>query len=179
MSFEVEKQSEFKVEQLAPQDIDKAAEQTGHSNPDIRATWARQAENGELVMFAVKDDDEYIGSVHLLLTGAPNQDVRDASESAPMLNALGVNEDYRQHGLGTKLIEACEDYVRDRSDLPQKIALGVETDNLTARNIYLHRGYKDKRVAGSDMYNTSWPEIDENGNEQMYHATCYLMVKDL
>lgn len=171
--------STVEVMVLNAHDIDSAAAQTGHSNPDIRQDWRKRAEAGGLVMFAIKTGGNFIASVNLLLDGADEQAVKAEVGIVPMINALGVNEEFRKQGLGSKLMDACEAYVRNHPELPQLIVLGVEEDNHVARRIYEERGYKYQKVNGEDLYDSSWPEIGEDGARRMYHARCYLMEKIL
>ncbi len=170
---------ERKVEAIKSEDVVQAASETGHSSPDIQTNWQQRAEQGGLVMFAVHEGDRYVASVNLLLDGADEQVVKDEIGIVPMVNALGVNEEFRKHGLGSKLMDACESYVREHPELPQQIVLGVEEDNHVARKMYEDRGYKYQKINGEYMYDSSWPEIGEDGVRKMYHTRCYLMTKEL
>lgn len=171
----------MKIEQVVPEDIAEVANLAEHRSAEVVDKWCQQAAEGNLVMFAVRDGDKVIGSVNLLLdrTDTPQPVAGAVGDKTAMVNALGINEEYRGRGLGTKLMDACEGYVINHPELPQKIALGVEVDNKIARTMYEQRGYQYTQMDGKDTYETSWPEVDANGNKQTYHAECLLMVKDL
>lgn len=174
-----ESSGKYEAKTLLPDEIDTAAAQTGHSNSDIRNNWRQRAEAGGLVMFALKDGEDYVASVNLLLDGADEQIVKDEIGIIPMVNALGVNDSHRKQGIATKLMDVCENYVRLHTDLPQKIVLGVEVENEVARNMYEKLGYTYLQIAGEATYESSWPEINEDGKRVMYVTRCLLMEKDL
>lgn len=169
-----------KVVQVELAEVAEVAVLSGHRSPDVIRNWERRAANGGLVMFAVKMSGEVMGSVNILLDGADEQAVKDEiGVDVPIINALGVNEQYRGQGLGSQLMDACEGYIRSHLGLPQKLALGVETDNAIARAMYEQRGYQYKTVDGQKTYESSWPEVDKDGNRTMYTAQCLLMIKNL
>jgi ribosomal protein S18 acetylase RimI-like enzyme len=62
-------------------------------------------------------------------------------ESRPVLTNLSVRYEARQSGVGSKLVQACEDRVLRDWGMKEMI-LEVEDDNDNARNFYLKRGYK-------------------------------------
>jgi len=159
--------------------IPRVAYETGHKNPDILKNWQERSEKGGLVMFAIRDQDRFIASTTLLLDGADEQIVKDEIGIIPMINGLGVNEEFRNQGLGSILMDVCEGYVQSHPKLLQKIILGVEEDNNIAQKMYEERGYKYIKVAGKDTYDASWPEIGEDGLRTIYHTKCYLMMKEL
>jgi ribosomal protein S18 acetylase RimI-like enzyme len=58
----------------------------------------------------------------------------------PVLSNLAVDKDARQYGIGSKLLDACEQHVRKRWKL-NEIILEVEDYNAAALKFYLKRGY--------------------------------------
>jgi len=60
----------------------------------------------------------------------------------PYLSNLSVVEDARQSGVGSKLLDACEESVREWNAGHTEIVLQVEEDNLTAIGFYKRRGWE-------------------------------------
>lgn len=60
----------------------------------------------------------------------------------PVLTNLSVKEDARKSGVGSKLVEACEDAVVSWKPPYREIVLQVEEDNPSAQRFYEKRGYK-------------------------------------
>jgi ribosomal protein S18 acetylase RimI-like enzyme len=72
--------------------------------------------------------------------GTINGDSKNLSDLRPVLTNLAVAKDARQYGIGSKLLDACEQHVRKRWKL-HEIVLEVEDYNSAALKFYLKRGY--------------------------------------
>lgn len=93
-------------------------------------------------------------------------------ENAGTMWQLVTREDLRGLGIGTKLISALEQKIKDR-----KINLamvGVENTNPRARALYEKLGYE---VCGEEQ--DSWEEEDRDGNKITHHAQVILLKKEL
>jgi ribosomal protein S18 acetylase RimI-like enzyme len=64
----------------------------------------------------------------------------DMYTKRPVLTNLSVRADARQSGVGSKLVEACEDVVLKHWGM-KEIVLEVEEDNESAQRFYEKRGY--------------------------------------
>lgn len=71
-----------------------------------------------------------------------NQRSKSPRDIRPYLSNLSVVEYARQSGIGSKLLDACEDSVRDWNAGHTEIVLQVEEDNLTAIQFYKRRGWE-------------------------------------
>ena len=166
--------------QIAAQDeVAQVASEMGHGSLELQADWQRRTEEGNLAMFVVRDREAAIASVNLLIQGADEQAVRDEIGAVPMVIALDVKEEYRRKGIASKLMNACEDYVRQHVELPQQIALGVVAANTPARTMYEKLGYRNRTVGGKELYDVSWPEVDSSGEKIIRTTQCLLMLRDL
>lgn len=93
-------------------------------------------------------------------------------ENAGTMWQLVTREYLRGLGIGTKLINALEQKIKDR-----KINLamvGVEDTNPRARALYEKLGYE---VCGEEQ--DSWEEEDKDGNKVTHHAQVILLKKEL
>jgi ribosomal protein S18 acetylase RimI-like enzyme len=88
------------------------------------------------------------------------------------LYALRVKPEYRERGLGTRIMCAAEDVLRRRG--MDTASIGVEKDNPRARVLYERRGY---RVIGDDP--GRWFFIDHEGKRREVVEPAWLMEKKL
>lgn len=123
-----------------------------------------RAEKGEVDYLAVRDSNGIpisIGGVDYI--SHPNTGT---------MWQLVTKESVRGLGIGTKLIKALEQKIKDR-----KINLamvGVEDTNLGAKSLYERLGYK---VCGQEE--DSWEEEDQYGNKSIHKARVILLSKNL
>ncbi|MCX5532705.1 GNAT family N-acetyltransferase [Streptomyces sp. NBC_00006] len=95
-----------------------------------------------------------------------------ASEGAGTLWQLAVHPALQSCGIGTVLIEAAEQRIKDRG--LRQAELGVEEDNSRARALYERLGY-----IAYDSRPDSWDEQAPDGTLRRYETTCTLMRKHL
>ncbi len=78
----------------------------------------------------------------------------------PEISDLNVLPQYRKMGIGTKLIQACEQIAKERAYTEIGIGVGMTQDYGNAQRLYVHLGYvpdglglyyKDKQLNYSDM----------------------------
>lgn len=126
----------------------------------------------ELVMFAAKLEDKYIGRVSLWLAPVDEELPRQKYPGVPFVNALEVLEAHRKKGVAQQLMGALEDEVRRRGK--SRVALSVEPDNPPAIHLYEKLGY----VFDGSEYESCWDEEGESGAKRVCVMT-QLMVKEL
>jgi predicted N-acetyltransferase YhbS len=115
-----------------------------------------------------------VGNVYLWCEALEEPELRAAYPGAPLLNHLEVRPELRGHGIGTALVQACEDAAHERGY--HLIVLGVGLDNPRAKSLYERLGYRDWR--GGPIV-ARWTEPDGNGG--IRHATLEIdvLVKSL
>ncbi|MFB7226282.1 GNAT family N-acetyltransferase [Streptomyces fimicarius] len=96
-------------------------------------------------------DDVPVGTAQILWQGCAAPEVQARFPGCPELNGLGIwPPDRRSRGIGTALIRAAEQRVRDAGhDL---IGLGVDDDNHRAAALYLRIGYRETGCRYLDRY---------------------------
>ena len=92
------------------------------------------------ILVAVDDEDRPIGKLHLDFAA-------HAPERVALLVAAAVAPALQRRGIGTQLMRAAEDAVRERGF--DTIELGVEDHNPDARRLYERLGY---RVTGTSDF---------------------------
>ena len=68
--------------------------------------------------------------------------LRSSKSLRPVLTNLSVRADVRQAGIGSKLVDACEDAVLEWNNNYKEVILEVEEDNKKAFQFYKQRGYQ-------------------------------------
>lgn len=68
--------------------------------------------------------------------------LRSSKPLRPVLTNLSVRADARQAGIGSKLVDACEDAVLEWNTNHKEVILEVEEDNKKAFQFYKRRGYQ-------------------------------------
>ena len=94
------------------------------------------------------------------------------SPGAGTLWMLEVHPAMQSCGIGTHLIDAAEQRIRDRG--LNRAELGVEVDNPRARALYERLGYV---AYGSEP--AAWNAVAEDGSIFRYETVCTLMRKNL
>ncbi|MGY0489490.1 GNAT family N-acetyltransferase [Streptomyces sp. WG-D5] len=94
------------------------------------------------------------------------------TEGAGTLWQLAVHPALQSCGIGTVLIEAAEQRIKDRGLC--RAELGVEERNTRARALYERLGY-----VAYDSQPDSWDEQAPDGTLRRYETTCTLMRKHL
>ena len=94
------------------------------------------------------------------------------TEGAGMLWQLAVHPALQSCGIGTALVRASEQRIRDRG--LRWAELGVEEDNPRARALYERLGY-----LAYDRRPDSWDERAPDGTLRRYDTMCTMMRKNL
>jgi ribosomal protein S18 acetylase RimI-like enzyme len=99
-------------------------------------------------------------------------DAGGAASPSAHLHALRVMPDYRNQGLGTRLLDQAEAELRRRGYRRVSIAAGI--NNAAARRLYERLGYA---VVRSDP--GEWSYVDEQGRTRVEAEPAYIMQKEL
>ncbi|SBT89138.1 Acetyltransferase (GNAT) family protein [Streptomyces sp. DI166] len=101
--------------------------------------FARQ-EAGECAYLVARLDGRPVGHTELRWTGCADASVRAARPGCPEIGGLAVAEDLRSRGIGTALVRAAEQLVRERR--LTVAGIGVGKDNPRAAALYRRLGYR-------------------------------------
>ena len=127
----------------------------------------------QIVLFAARSGESFVGRVSLWLAPATEDVPRTKLPGVPLVNALEVQPDHRRAGVATKLMDALELEAVRRGY--SRLALGVEPDNHTAIALYEKRSF----TMTGDTYESCWDEPNENGDVKRVCVDTALMVKKL
>ena len=132
----------------------------------------RQAD-GRGVLVAAWHADRPVGSVYLWLEPAEEPEIRRHLPDTPLITHLEVfaTED-RNRGIGTRLVEAAEQELRDRGHAAAVLA--VELSNVDAARLYKRLGYQDW---GHDRVNCIQRDWLPNGAMVETWEECSVLVK--
>ncbi|MDO0931532.1 GNAT family N-acetyltransferase [Streptomyces sp. DG2A-72] len=133
--------------------------------------FARQ-ERGESTYLVAWLDGRPVGHGELRWIGCDAADVRAARPGCPEIGALGVSEELRSQGIGTALIHAAEERVRERGITV--VGIGVAKDNPRAAALYTRLGYQPL----IDYYDR-WSYEGTDGRFHDWVDACTFLVKDL
>jgi ribosomal protein S18 acetylase RimI-like enzyme len=112
---------------------------------------------------------------HLLINWAGNSSAQAAAIGpCPTLEDIAVSPVYQSRGIGSRLMEAAEELVRERGYARMGLDVGLE--NHGARRLYERRGYEDIGLGEQEL---RWSYIDAAGQEQWEGEVCNFLVKDL
>lgn len=146
-----------------------------HGGHDLRAFYQEQwraHQSGEIhVVIAAgsleQGEDFPVGQAAIHWKGKPTH------PQIPDIQSLRVHPDLRGQGLGSRLLQECENLVATRSH--NQISLSVTLDNTAARRLYERLGY---HVVGAP-YCDVWFYADVAGKSIRVEETVWDMVKNL
>lgn len=168
----LESRPSFTLRDLAPAD-ERLLE--WHGGPDLRSFYQRQTQAHQA------------GEIHVLIAAGPHEGETDfpigqaaihwhgkpTHPQIPDIQSLRVHPHFRGAGIGSRLVEACEEYSRQRGH--ERISLSVALDNPRARRLYERLGYS---VAGPN-YCDVWFYTDAQGQNVRVEETVLDMIKEL
>jgi ribosomal protein S18 acetylase RimI-like enzyme len=129
-----------------------------------------EAQAGQRVLLLAEAAEAVVGQVFVQLNSSEQQFADGAGRG--YIYALRVRSEWRNHGLGSRLVQAAEDELRARGFQTAVIAAGK--DNPDARRLYERLGY---RVFTEDP--GVWYFTDVNGVQQVLEEPCWVMEKSL
>jgi GNAT superfamily N-acetyltransferase len=165
-----------KIDIADSSNIDKIVADT-YIDPAILERWKTMIKNNELVLLALLRGDNYVGRVNLWLAPADEAEINIYYPGTPLINAFQVNEGEQGKGLGTQLLSAAHDILRQRGY--SKVGLGVEPNNAGAIRLYEKLGYVQKKLGDSAIYKSSWDETKPDGSVQKFTVDTLFMLKEL
>lgn len=94
-------------------------------------------------IFVIKKDKKILGYILL----SRNEGKKNGYRYRKQLNidAMGVLEEYRNQGIGTKLLEFIKEYAKDNNFTDLRLTVNEENEN--ARHLYEKMGFKIKNIA--------------------------------
>ena len=128
------------------------------------------AQRGERILLVALVDGQVVGQVFIQLNSA-ELNLADGFSRA-YLYAFRVRPAWRGRGVGTQLMLAAEDELRQRGFT--QAVIGVGKANPRARKLYEERGYA---VSGEDS--GRWRYLDDSGQEHFLEEPCWIMEKPL
>ena len=96
-------------------------------------------------IFVYKIDNLIVGYILIYYKNMPQKGYRHSNEI--LIDALGVLEEYRNQGIGTKLLEFIKEYAMKQGYT--NIRLTVNQENEIARHLYEKVGFKVKNISYS------------------------------
>ena len=87
--------------------------------------------NGDMFWIALDDNDRVIGSVGCNLL----------PDDEAVLHRLYIKYNLKRQGLGTKLLDAAEDFARENGRKVMKVHLGEKVTYFESRHFYTKHGY--------------------------------------
>lgn len=154
---------------------DVSALATGASTRGLLADRLRRQSEGLGELWVAERDADLVGTIFLWLTDAEEEIVRAKLPDVPLVMNLWVRPDQRCHGIGTDLMDHAE--VRLRALGHTRVALGVDSENLTA--IRLYKGLAYDRWPYAEDVTTVRLEFPADGLAVRHDEICVMYVKDL
>lgn len=96
-------------------------------------------------IFVAKEDDKVLGYVLLSSREGKKNGYKYWKELD--IDAMGVDEKYRNQGIGRKLLEYVKQYAKDNDYTDLRLTVNEENEN--ARHLYEEVGFKVKNIAYS------------------------------
>lgn len=128
-------------------------------------------EQGKAVIWVAEvDSSGLIGQCFVSLKGS-RPELSDGVHRA-YIYGFRVRPQFRNHGIGTKMMLILEDDLKKRGF--QQVTLNVGKENHDARRFYNRLGYT---IIGSDP--GDWYYIDDKGKRRDMHEPAWRMVKEL
>jgi GNAT superfamily N-acetyltransferase len=115
-----------------------------------------------------------VGHIYLWREEADEPEIREYLPDTPLLMNLWVRKDCRRKGVGSALVVKAERQLKKLSC--QQVALGVETENTPAIELYRRRGYRKWQWG---ELKTHYDEFHPDGSQTLEWEICAVYVKDL
>lgn len=137
----------------------------------FRDRWWRQ-QRGRGALFVALLDGRVVGTVYLWLEKAEEPLIAAKLEDVPLLTHLKVHPDFRNQGIGTRLVEEVEAGVRRLGG--DRVALAVEENNVDAKRLYDRLHYTEWGYGFVDCYK----DVKLLGGESEPEK-CYVLTKQV
>ncbi|MBI5447470.1 MAG: GNAT family N-acetyltransferase [Gammaproteobacteria bacterium] len=127
---------------LSQPDLDEIAlafKQTGwHKPKSIYEAYLKEQLSGHRSVLIARDTGKFCGYVTLKWV---SDYLFFSEKNIPEIADLNVLPQYQKKGIGTKLIQACEDLARERERKVIGLGVGLIADYGSAQRLYVHLGY--------------------------------------
>ena len=124
-------------------EIVSAFKEIGWDKPkDIYEAYFQEQADGIRTVILAKDDGKFCGYVTIKWKSNYNS---FAQQNIPEISDLNVLPNYRNHGIGTALINACEMMAKERGYANIGLGVGMTADYGDAQHLYVHLGYVPDR----------------------------------
>jgi ribosomal protein S18 acetylase RimI-like enzyme len=130
------------------------------------------AKKGELLVARWRR--KAIGHIYLWLEPADEEELRKRLSDTPLLMNLWVRKNFRRKGVGTALVTRAERRLRKLGH--HQVALGVETSNHAAVNLYTRHRYQEW---GEGELKTHYDEFHADGSQTLGWEICAVYTKQL
>ena len=117
--------------------------------------WLYRQERGYITLFTAWWNGAGVG--HAMVSWAPRGDPYIEWAGCPWIYDVLTHPEHRSHGIGSAMLQACEDAARARG--VQTIGLGVAVTNVRARALYERLGYRDPGI-GPRVTSGHWTAPD-------------------
>ena len=115
-----------------------------------------------------------VGDVVVELAGAGHPRIRDRQPDAPLLYHLEVDPAHQRRGIGTALLRAAEQEIRDQGH--RLALLLVDVENTDAARLYRRLGYVDWECGTVE---DEWQAVGPGGDRHTVRQTCHVLIKFL
>ena len=130
----------------------------------------REQEEGKRILLIADSNGIPIARLFILFK-SQDTDIADGKVRG-YLYSFYVMEAFRKHGIGTRLIQAAENILRERNF---KIAtIAVSKTNIDALRLYQHLGYEEFGESSG-----KWQYRDHRGRLKKVNDPCWLLEKNL
>lgn len=129
-----------------------------------------EAKRGRRILLVAEADEQIVGQIFLQLASA-RKELADGGSSG-YLYAFRVRPDFRNRGIGSMLLDAAEEALRNRSF--QRAVIAVARDNEDALRLYERRGYQQFAEDPG-----KWTYVDHEGRLQHVSEPAYILEKPL
>lgn len=164
----------FKIEPLRDVDL-QIVDQVfaSFSRPGIHKERFEKQKRGDATYLIAWVNNKPVA--HIFVKWLGNEDAKNPHvDECVDVEALFVLENYRNQGIGTKLMLYAEELAREKGF--QKIGLEVGLENTKAHALYMRLGYKDAGVAPFLIHDNY---TDSKGNYHSWEETCIYLVKEV
>lgn len=163
---------EVVIRELRATDL-KALEWEGEYS-HFRRMYAKAFERTQLgtaLIWVVEDKPGHlIGQVFVLLNSGFDPELADGEHHA-FLHSFRVRAEFRNRGLGARLLEVAEDDLRVRGF--KLVGLNVADENVDAIRFYERHGYRKLMPISGE-----WSYVDQHGREQNVSEPGWRLIKN-
>lgn len=134
--------------------------------------WLRRQSNGDIILFVAWLDGAAVG--HVMVAWKPRGDPWVEWAGCPWIYDALTHPDHRSRGVGTAMIQACEQAAWAHG--ARTLGIGVSVTNVRARALYERLGYRDPGI-GARMTTGQWTSPD--GVLRMWEDHVQYLTKSL